>query len=79
MDNPNLIYHIPETELTDTASLLDAIKKRIIEDEKSLDHSIFLRGPNMGICIELVHPDLDSNKPDNTLTIHISYEGYKNK
>lgn len=76
MDNPNLIYYIPENEITDTASLLDAIKKRIIEDQKLSDQGIFLRGPEKGICIELVHPDLDESKPKNTLTIHISYEGY---
>lgn len=41
MDNPNLIYHIPKNEVTDTASFFDAIKKRIIEEEKSLDYDIF--------------------------------------
>jgi len=76
MDNPNLIYHIPENEITDTASLLDAIKKRIIEYEKSSGQGIFLKGPEKGFCIELVHPDLDENKPKQMLTIHISYEAY---
>jgi hypothetical protein len=79
MDNPNLVYYIPLNEITDTASFFDAVKMRIIEDEKLLGHGIFLRGPNKGICIELVHPDFDEKKPENTLTIHISYEGYEPK
>ncbi|MEP6466267.1 MAG: hypothetical protein ABJB05_08175 [Parafilimonas sp.] len=74
MDNPNLIYHIPETEITDLASFFDAVKTRIVEDEKKVNHTILLRGLERGICIELVHPDFDE-KPNNTLTVHISYEG----
>lgn len=35
-----LIFYIPENEITDTASFLDAIKARIIEKEKSLGHNI---------------------------------------
>lgn len=71
-----LIFYIPENEITDTASFLDAIKARIIEKEKSLGHNIFLRGPDMGICIEIVNPDFDEKKPENALTVHISYQGY---
>ena len=40
MENPNLVYHVPESEITDTASFLDAVKRRIVEDEKSLTHGI---------------------------------------
>lgn len=76
MDQPNLIYHISENEITDTASLLEAIKTRIIEFEKTSKQGIFLRGPNKGFCFEVVHPDSDKNKPENTLTIHISFESY---
>jgi hypothetical protein len=71
-----LIFYIPENEITDTASFFDAVKKRIIEEEKTLGHKIFLRGPEKGICIELIHPDFDDNKTENTLTVHISYQGY---
>jgi hypothetical protein len=76
MDNPNLVFHIPENEITDTASFLDAVKKRIVEHEANSGKGIFLRGPAKGICIELVHPDFDEDKPDKTLTIHISFESY---
>ena len=76
MENPDLIFHIPEKELTDTASLLDAIKEKIIKHEESTNQRIFLRGPNKGLNIEVVHPDLDENKPENSLTIHVSFEGY---
>ena len=76
MDNPKLIFHIPDHEITDTASLLDSIKKRIVEYEKSSVQGIFLRGLEKGICIELVHPDFDESKPEKTLTIHISFESY---
>jgi hypothetical protein len=74
MDNPDLIFYIPENEITDTASFFDAVKKRIIEAENSLGYKIFLRGPSTGICIELVHPD--ESQPEKTLTIHISFEKF---
>ena len=74
MENPNLIFHIPEKELTDTASFLDAIKARINKYEESTDQRIFLRGPNKGLNIEIVHPDLDENKPENSLTVHVYFE-----
>lgn len=76
MDNPDLIYHIPQSEISDIGSFLDAIKNRIIHDEINLDYGIFLRGPNRGIKIELVHPDFDSKNTDDILTVHISYEKY---
>lgn len=76
MDNPKLIFHIPDQEITDTASLMDAIKHRIVEYEKSSVQGIFLRGLEKGICIELVHPYFNENRPEKTLTIHISFESY---
>ena len=76
MENPKLIIHIPEKELTDTASLLDAIKLRIIEFENSSNQRIFMKGPNNGLCIEVVHPILDENKPENSLMVHVSFEGF---
>ena len=74
MENPNLIFHIPEKELTDTASFLDAIKARIIKYEESTNQCIFLRGPSKGLNIEVAHPDLDENKPENSLTVHVFFE-----
>ena len=79
MDNLKLVYHIPNSEITDIGSFFDAVKKRVIEDEKSLSHGIFLRGLDRGICIELVHPDFDEDKPKGTFTVHVSYEGYEPK
>lgn len=74
MENPDLIFHIPENEISDTASFFDAVKRRVVEEEKIKGFNIFLRGPNKGICIELVHPD--ESKPENTLTIHIGFEKF---
>ena len=71
MENPDIIYQIPRSEISDNASFLDAVKKRILDDEKSF--GIFLQGPNKGICIELVHPNFD----DGNFTVHISCELYK--
>lgn len=70
MENPNIIYLIPKDEITDNASFFDALKKRILDDEKQ--EGIFLRGPNKGICIELVHPNFD----DDNFTVHISCERF---
>lgn len=59
MENPNLSFYIPQNEITDAASLLDAVKKRIIEYEINYGLGIFLKGTKKGICIQLVHPDFD--------------------
>jgi hypothetical protein len=71
-----LFFYIPENEITDTASFLDAIKKRIIEKEKSLGHNIFLKGPDMGICIDVDQQDLNELKHENLLKIQISNQRY---
>ena len=60
--------------MADTASFLDAINEIRNKYEESTDQRIFLRGPNKGLNIEIVHPDLDENKPENSLTIHVSFE-----
>ena len=76
MKNPNLVFRIPKNELKDTESFLDAIKKRIIKHEQETGEGIFLRGPESGICIELVHPDFENDNREEELTIHVSYQSY---
>lgn len=76
MENPDFIYYIPVIEGRNVLSLLDAIKIKILEDEKS-GISIFTRGPGGGFCIEVVHPDFNENKPKDSLTIHISCERFQ--
>ncbi len=74
MQNPDLVYHIPVTEITDVASFFDAIKSRVLAEEK--EEGIFLRGLNEGIKIEFVHPDFGTDKPEGTYTIHVSCERF---
>lgn len=48
----------------------------MIELEKSKNLSIFLREPSKGLKIKVFHSDPDENKPESSLIIHVSFEGY---
>ena len=78
MGNPNFTFQISYEDINgETANFFEAVKEKILEQEEKQNCQCFLRGPNKGFTLEVVHPNNDEKHHLDSLTVNIYCELFK--